>query len=123
MTQLRVASRIDTNRINTIIMITITEKAKEYMQEVAPDGHYVTLGLKNGGCSGFTYVWGLSSDEGIKDVEWSDPIDGTLLLDPIAEMYILGSEVDYITELGGSYLSVKNPTATSGCGCGESFGV
>ena len=93
------------------------------MQEIAPNGHYVTLGLKNGGCSGFTYVWGLSSDEGIKDVEWSDPIDGTLLLDPIAEMYILGSEVDYITELGGSYLSVKNPTATSGCGCGESFGV
>ena len=47
----------------------------------------------------------------------------TLLIDPIAEMYIFGSEVDYITELGGSYLSVTNPTATSGCGCGESFGV
>jgi iron-sulfur cluster insertion protein len=38
-------------------------------------------------------------------------------------MYVMGSEVDYITELGGSYLAVKNPTSTSSCGCGESFGV
>jgi len=38
-------------------------------------------------------------------------------------MYILGSVVDYVEELGGSFLSVKNPASTSSCGCGESFGI
>ena len=41
----------------------------------------------------------------------------------MAEMYIIGSEIDYVTELGGSFLKVVNPTSTSSCGCGESFGV
>ena len=36
---------------------------------------------------------------------------------------VQGSVVDYVTELGGSYLSIKNPMSTSSCGCGESFGV
>ena len=103
-------------------MITLTEKAKDYMKSVSNDA-YVTLGVKSGGCSGFEYVWGLSTDAGIDHVKWSDPIDNVLLLDPMAEMYITGSQIDYVTELGGSFLAVKNPTAASSCGCGESFGV
>ena len=54
---------------------------------------------------------------------WSDPIEDVLVLDPVAEMYVIGSEIDYVTELGGSFLTVKNPTAASSCGCGESFGI
>ena len=103
-------------------MITITKKAQDYMRSVS-DGGFITLGVKSGGCSGFEYVWGLSTDKGIEEVNWSTPIDDVLLLDPIAEMYVIGSEIDYVTEFGGSYLAVKNPTATSQCGCGESFGV
>jgi iron-sulfur cluster insertion protein len=38
-------------------------------------------------------------------------------------MYVLGSEIDYVEELGASFLKLVNPTATSSCGCGESFGV
>ena len=102
-------------------MITITEKAQEYMKSVLPKGEYVTLGVKGGGCSGFQYVWGLKREN--PDVKWSPPIEDMLVVDPLAEMYILGSEIDYVTELGGSYLAVKNPTSTSSCGCGESFGV
>ena len=97
-------------------MITITEKAKEYMQSVS-NGGYVTLAVKGGGCSGFQYVWGLSET---KD---NEVIDNILLLDPMAIMYVIGSKIDYITELGGSYLAVVNPTAKSSCGCGESFAV
>ena len=41
----------------------------------------------------------------------------------IAEMFVLGCTVDYVTELGGSYLKVINPNATAQCGCGESFAV
>jgi iron-sulfur cluster assembly accessory protein len=104
-----------------MFMITITDKAKEYMKSVIMNGDKVTLGVKGGGCSGFQYVWGLKND--LPDVTWSDPIEDVLVLDPLAEMYVLGSEIDYVTELGGSYLAVKNPTSTSSCGCGESFGV
>ena len=41
----------------------------------------------------------------------------------MAEMFVFGCTIDYVTELGGSYLTVVNPNATSSCGCGESFAV
>ena len=98
-------------------MITITEKAKEYMQSVS-NGGYVTLGVKGGGCSGFQYTWGLSETKTDDEI-----IDNILLLDPLAIMYVIGREIDYVTELGGRYLAVVNPTAKSSCGWGESFSV
>ena len=98
-------------------MVIITEKAKEYMQSVF-NGDYVSLGVKGGGCSGFKYTWGISETKTNDEI-----IDNILLLDPMAIMYVIGSKIDYITELGGSFLTVVNPTATSQCGCGESFGV
>ena len=111
-------------KLNTS-MVTLTEKAKEYMKRVS-DGGYVTLGVKGGGCSGFQYVGGLSEtkDDGLKRPGTADGIiDDILLLDPMAVMYVIGSKIDYITELGGSFLTVVNPMATAQCGCGESFGV
>jgi len=102
-------------------MITLTENARKYMKSVVLNGDYVSLSVKGGGCSGLQYEWGLKYSN--PDVKWSAPIDNVLVVDPLAEMYIMGSEIDYVTELGGSYLTVKNPTSTSSCGCGESFGV
>jgi len=101
-------------------MITLTHKAKEYLMSVS-NGDYVSLAVQGGGCSGFQYVWGHSQAE--PDVKWSEPIEDILVVDPTAELYILGSEIDYVTELGGSFLSVRNPMQTSSCGCGESFGI
>ena len=98
-------------------MVIITEKAKEYMQSVS-NGGYVTLGVKGGGCSGFQYTWGLSETKTDDEI-----IDNILLLDPLAVMYVIGSKIDYVTELGGSFLTVVNPKATAQCGCGESFSV
>ena len=101
-------------------MVTITESAKEYLNSVRGND-YVSLGVQGGGCAGFQYIWGLKSDN--PSVDWSDPIDDVLVVNPVAELYILGSTVDYVNELGGSFLAVKNPMSTSSCGCGESFGV
>ena len=91
------------------------------MKSVVLNGDYVSLSVKGGGCSGLQYVWGLKYS--YPDVKWSEPIDNLLVVDPLAEMYLAGSEVDYVEELGGSYLTVKNPMSTGSCGCGESFGV
>lgn len=101
-------------------MISITESAKQYLNQVRKDD-YVTLGVKGGGCSGFQYIWDFKKNW--PDVKWSDPIEGVLVLDPMAEMFVLGCTVDYVNELGGSYLKIINPNATASCGCGESFAV
>jgi iron-sulfur cluster insertion protein len=104
-------------------MVTITKNAKDYMKSVS-NGGYVTLAVKGGGCSGFQYVWGISKtkDDKLKQ-SGIDIIDNILLLDSLTVMYVIGSTIDYITELGGSFLTIVNPTAKSSCGCGESFAV
>jgi iron-sulfur cluster assembly accessory protein len=93
-------------------MLNITDSAKEYLKKVGQPN--VWLSVKGGGCSGFQYVW---------DVTDEDPTVENLVVDPVAEMFVLGCTVDYVNELGGSYLKVINPNATASCGCGESFAV
>ena len=93
-------------------MVTVTENAKAYLKQVGQPN--VWLSVKGGGCSGFQYEW---------DVTDKKPTVANLAIDPIAEMFILGCTIDYVTELGGSYLKVVNPNATASCGCGESFAV
>jgi iron-sulfur cluster assembly accessory protein len=93
-------------------MVTVTDSAKEYMEKVGQPN--VWLSVKGGGCSGFQYVW---------DVTDQDPTVENLVIAPMAEMFVLGCTVDYVNELGGSYLKIINPNATASCGCGESFAV
>lgn len=93
-------------------MITITNTAKEYLSKVGQPNVY--LSVKGGGCSGFTYVW---------DVTDAEPTIENLVVDTMAEMFVVGCTIDYVNELGGSYLKVINPNATASCGCGESFAV
>tara|TARA_R110001592_G_scaffold54831_2_gene167977 strand:- start:1876 stop:2166 length:291 start_codon:yes stop_codon:yes gene_type:complete len=93
-------------------VIQLTEKAREYLKEVGKPNVY--LSVKGGGCSGFQYVW---------EVTEKEPTVENLVIDPVAEMFVLGCTVDYVTELGGSFLKVSNPNATASCGCGESFAV
>ena len=69
------------------------------------------------------YIGQFDNITGTEYPEWSDPIENVLIIDPMAEMFIIGSEIDYVNELGGSYLKIVNPMQTSSCGCGASFGV
>ena len=100
--------------------LDITQSAHSYLSKMTEDNDkkYVTLSVKGGGCSGFKYEWNFtdSTDNGtlIKDI---------LVVDALAEMFLFGCTVDYVQELGGSYLTVVNPNATASCGCGESFAV
>ena len=97
--------------------INFSKKAVERISQLIatkPSGTYFRIAVKGGGCSGFQYVW---------DVTDETPTVENLVIDPIAEMFVMGCTVDYVTELGGSYLKVTNPNATASCGCGESFAV
>ena len=53
----------------------------------------------------------------------AEPTIENLVVDEMAEMFVLGCTIDYVEELGGSFLKVINPNATASCGCGESFAV
>lgn len=78
--------------------------------------------ITGGGCSGFSY--GFTFDEKVNEGD-SAFINGdvTMVVDAMSIQYLMGSEVDYIESLQGSQFSVKNPNASSTCGCGSSFSV
>lgn len=76
--------------------------------------------IQGGGCSGFQY--GFTFDEGEKEGDTSVVTDGvTLLIDPMSMQYLMGAEVDYTESLQGSQFVIRNPNATTTCGCGSSF--
>ena len=99
-------------------MLTLTDSAKEYLTQTTESERkrFAFLSVLGGGCSGFQYKWDLIDEE--KD---GILIDDILIVDKIAEMFVLGCTVDYVREFGGSYLKVINPNAKAQCGCGESF--
>lgn len=101
-------------------MIALTENAKNYLSTTtkAHDKKYAYLAVNGGGCSGFQYEWDMTND-----LEKGTLVENILVLDKMAEMFVIGCTVDYIKEFGGSYLRVINPNATAQCGCGESFAV
>lgn len=93
-------------------VVKLTDSAREYLSKVGDPNVY--LSVNSGGCSGFQYIWETTDKKAHI---------GNLHIDPIAEMYVIGCTIDYVTELGGSFLKVSNPNATASCGCGESFAV
>ena len=79
---------------------------------------YVT----GGGCSGFQY--GFTFDESVDQEDTCISKNGAqLVVVPLSMQYIAGSTIDYVEDLSGSKFIVKNPNATTTCGCGESFSI
>jgi iron-sulfur cluster insertion protein len=78
--------------------------------------------VTGGGCSGFQY--GFTFDETANSDDSVMEKNGvTLLIDPMSYQYLVGAEIDYTEGLEGSQFVIKNPNATSTCGCGSSFSV
>ncbi len=78
--------------------------------------------IQGGGCSGFQY--GFTFDESIQDGDTAVKTDGvTLLIDPMSMQYLSGAEIDYSEGLEGAQFVIRNPNATTTCGCGASFGA
>ena len=76
--------------------------------------------VTGGGCSGFQY--GFTFDEVANEDDTSMQKNGvTLLVDPMSYQYLVGAEIDYTEGLEGSQFVIKNPNASSTCGCGSSF--
>ena len=101
-------------------MIQITDSAKDYLTSMteSESKRFAFLSVLGGGCSGFQYKWELTDKE-----EDGIVVEDILVVDKIAEMFVIGCTVDYVREFGGSYLKVVNPNAKASCGCGESFAI
>ena len=75
----------------------------------------------SGGCSGYQYKFEL--DEPKPDDLVVEAGAARVLVDPVSLEFLGGSQLDFTDELMGSYFSVRNPNATSACGCGTSFAI
>ena len=97
-------------------------KVKTLIEEEGNDNLKLRVYITGGGCAGFSY--GFKFDEDAKEDDTQVENQGvTLLVDPMSIQYLVGSEVDYTEGLQGAQFVVKNPNATSTCGCGSSFSI
>jgi iron-sulfur cluster insertion protein len=95
-------------------------KVKELIDEEGNPDLKLRVFVTGGGCSGFQY--GFTFDEAVNDDDTSMVKDGvTLLIDPMSYQYLVGAEIDYQESIEGAQFVIKNPNATSTCGCGSSF--
>ena len=98
------------------------KKVKELIEEEGSPDLKLRVFVSGGGCSGFQY--GFTFEEEVNDDDTQVQKDTvTLLIDPMSLQYLMGAEIDYQDNLQGSQFVIRNPQATSTCGCGSSFAV
>jgi iron-sulfur cluster insertion protein len=102
---------------------SVTDRAAARIAEIAGSGaKSLRVNVLSGGCSGFQYRFEMTDGAEPDDVVIEHG-GARVLIDPASLELLAGAELDYRDELMGSYFAVKNPHATSSCGCGTSFSV
>lgn len=104
-------------------VITLTERAAERVRDIVANSDReiagLRIGVRNGGCAGMAYT--------MEYAEAPNPMDEvvedkgvTVLIDPKAVLFLLGTEMDYQVDKLSARFVFNNPNQTSACGCGES---
>jgi iron-sulfur cluster insertion protein len=106
--------------------IAVTEsaarKVKALIQDEGNDALKLRVYVTGGGCSGFQY--GFTFDENINDGDTTVERDGVkFVVDPMSYQYLVGAELDYTEGLQGAQFVIRNPNASTTCGCGSSFSI
>ena len=97
-------------------------KVTELIEEEGNPALKLRVFVTGGGCSGFQY--GFTFDEEVAEDDTTMEKNGVqLLIDPMSYQYLVGAEIDYTDGLEGSQFVIRNPNASSTCGCGSSFSV
>ncbi|MCA3148733.1 MAG: iron-sulfur cluster insertion protein ErpA [Burkholderiales bacterium] len=120
------AEVIDTPTAAPAIPLVFSEaaanKVKELIDEEGNPSLKLRVFVQGGGCSGFQY--GFTFDEEVNEDDTAMEKNGVqLLIDAMSFQYLMGAEIDYKDDLEGAQFVIKNPNATSTCGCGSSFSV
>jgi iron-sulfur cluster assembly protein len=107
--------------------IKVTSKAVEQINKIKeenniPKNYAIRIGIKGGGCSGFSYHMGFDADpkEGDTIIEYDNV---KLFVDGKSLFYLSGTELDFSDGLNGKGFVFNNPNAAKTCGCGQSFAV
>jgi len=106
------------------LMIThsAAAKVKDLLAEEGNPELKLRVFVQGGGCSGFQY--GFTFDEVVNEDDTVLDKDGVqLLVDPMSFQYLVGAEIDYKEDLEGAQFVIRNPNASTTCGCGSSFSV
>jgi iron-sulfur cluster insertion protein len=107
------------------VLVFTDAAAKKVGQLIEQEGNpelKLRVYIQGGGCSGFQY--GFTFDEEAQDGDTSvENLGVTLLVDPMSVQYLTGAEIDYREDLTGAQFIIRNPNATTTCGCGSSFSV
>lgn len=108
----------------TKLDLTVTENAlhkiKDFCSKNGKQG--LRVGIKRGGCSGYSYVLELVDQPKAHDIVLEEK-GATLFIDGASAQQLDGAEIDYLDSLQGAGFKIKNPQSTKGCGCGNSFGM
>jgi len=107
-------------------VVALTDRAAERVKEIMAkaDGRYMGLrvGVKNGGCAGQEYVLEYAEAANPLDEVVEDK-DVTILIEPKAVLFLIGTEIDYETTRLAAKFVFRNPNETDACGCGESVTI
>ena len=107
-------------------MVSLTDNAKRQIRNIFETenktGWGLRLGVKGGGCSGFSYIMDFAENPGENDQHFEID-DLKIIVDSKSLVYLAGTELDFADRLNGSGFVFKNPNATRSCGCGNSFAV
>ena len=107
-------------------IINVTEAAAGKIRELLVEEGKADSGLRvfvqGGGCSGFQYGLMIEESGGVGD-QLFESNGVRLFIDPVSLSYLKGAEVDFVDTITGGGFTIKNPNATSTCGCGQSFNV
>jgi iron-sulfur cluster insertion protein len=110
--------------VDTPTILLFTDAAAAKVRQLIDEEGNAELKLRvfvqGGGCSGFQY--GFTFDEVVNDDDTTMERNGvTLLIDSMSYQYLVGAEIDYREDIEGAQFVIKNPNATTTCGCGSSF--
>ncbi len=97
-------------------------KVSELILEESNPNLKLRVFVQGGGCSGFQY--GFTFDENLEEGDIRVENGGvTLLIDPMSIQYLAGAEIDYKEDIEGAQFVIRNPNASTTCGCGSSFSM
>lgn len=106
--------------------VTISDSAARQISALAADGEHKGMMLRvavgGGGCSGFQYSFTFDEAAGPDD-KVIEHLGASVLIDDMSLNYLAGAEIHFENELIGSWFTVRNPNASSTCGCGTSFAI
>ena len=113
---------IETIESPLIFTNSAAKKVKELIADEGNDALMLRVFITGGGCSGFQY--GFTFDDNITEGDAVVENEGVkLLIDPMSIQYLMGAEIDYSEGLEGAQFVIRNPNASTTCGCGSSFSV